>query len=296
MTTSPPAARSESRTRVCALLSCLEERLAGAGVDSPGLDARLILAVVLGCDRAHLHAHPEKMVVPEELARVESLAQRRMAREPMAYIMGEREFWSMSLLVSPGVLIPRPETELLVERAVALLGKKGQSRILDLCAGSGAVGLAVASELPKARVTLLDLCSKALGVARRNAERLGFGSRTGLLVSDLFGALAKGDEFDLIASNPPYVATGELDGLMPEVSSFEPRIALDGGADGMCLIRRIIEEAPAYLARGGFLLIEMDPRQMAEAEALSEEQGSYRSARRHNDLAGRERVLELQGA
>ncbi len=298
MTTSPPAAQSETETgtKVCALLSRLEKRFAGAGVDSPGLDARLILAMVLGCDRAHLHAHPEKMVVPEELARVESLAQRRMAREPMAYIMGEREFWSMSLLVSPGVLIPRPETELLVERAVALSGKKGQSRILDLCAGSGAVGLAVASELTEAQVTLLDLCPKALGVARRNAERLGFGSRTGLLVSDLFGALAKGDEFDLIVSNPPYVATGELDGLMPEVSSFEPRLALDGGADGMDLIRRIIEEAPAYLARGGFLLIEMDPRQMAVAEAFSEEQGSYRSARRHNDLAGRERVLELKRA
>ena len=296
MTTSPPAAQSESRTRVCALLSCLEERLAGAGVDSPGLDARLILAVVLGCDRAHLHAHPEKMVVPEELARVESLAQRRMAREPMAYIMGEREFWSMSLLVSPGVLIPRPETELLVERAVALLGKKGQSRILDLCAGSGAVGLAVASELTEAQVTLLDLCPRALGVARRNAIKFGLANRTRFLASDLFQALAEGEAFDLIASNPPYVATGELDGLMPEVSSFEPRIALDGGADGMDLIRRIIEEAPAYLARGGFLLIEMDPRQMAEAKALSEEQGSYRSARRHNDLAGRERVLELQGA
>ena len=298
MTTSPPAARSETETgtKVCALLSRLEERLADAGVDSPGLDARLILAMVLGCDRAHLHAHPEKMVVPEELARVESLAQRRMAREPMAYIMGEREFWSMSLLVSPGVLIPRPETELLVERVVALTGEGRESRILDLCAGGGAVGLAVASELPEAHVTLLDLCPKALGVARRNTIKFGLAGRTRFLASDLFQVLAEEEEFDLIASNPPYVATGELDSLMPEVSSFEPRLALDGGADGMDFIRRIIEEAPAYLARGGFLLIEMDPRQMAVAEALSEEQGSYRSARRHNDLAGRERVLELQRA
>ena len=298
MTTSPPAARSETGTgtRVCALLSCLERRFADAGVDSPELDARLILAMVLGCDRAHLHAHPEKMVVPEELARVESLARRRMAREPMAYIMGEREFWSMPLLVSPGVLIPRPESELLVERAVALSGYGRKSRILDVGCGSGAVGLAVASELTEAQVTLLDLCPRALGVARRNAIKFGLANRTRFLASDLFQALAEGEAFDLIASNPPYVATGELDGLMPEVSSFEPRLALDGGVGGMDLIRRIIEEAPAYLASGGFLLIEMDPRQMAEAEALSEEQGSYHSVRSHKDLAGRERVLELKRA
>ena len=294
--TIPPAAQSRTETKVRALLSRLEKQFADAGVDSPGLDARLILAMVLGCEGAHLHAHPEKVVSAEELARVGSLAQRRMDREPMAYIRGEREFWSISFLVSPDVLIPRPESELLVERAAALLGKGEKSRILDLCAGSGAVGLAIAKELPQARVTLLDLCPKALGVARRNAEKFGLAIRTRFLASDLFEALAKGEEFDLIASNPPYVATGELDGLMPEVSSFEPRLALDGGADGMDCIRRIIEEAPAYLSGGGFLLIEMDPRQMAEAEALSVQRESYRAARRHKDLAGRERVLELERA
>ena len=296
MTTSPPAAQSESESKVCALLSRLEKRFADAGVDSPGLDSQLILAMVLGCDRAHLHAYPEKVVPHGAIAKAEALARRREAREPMAYIMGEREFWSMSFSVSPDVLIPRPESELLVERAMALLRKKGESRILDAGCGSGAVGLAIASELTEARVTLLDLCPKALEVARRNAEKFGLANRTRFLVSDLFQALGGGEEFDLIVSNPPYVATGELDGLMPEVSSFEPRLALDGGADGMDLIRRIIGEAPAYLARGGSLLIEMDPRQMDGAEAVSEEQGSYHSARRHNDLAGRERVLELKRA
>lgn len=296
MTTSLPAAQSESESKVSGLLSRLEEQFTEAGVDSPDLDAQLILAVVLGCDRAHLHAHPEKAVPHEAVARVEALAQRRTAREPMAYILGEREFWSMPFLVSPDVLIPRPDSELLVERAVALLREKGESRILDAGCGSGAVGLAIASELTETRVTLLDLCPKALAVARRNAEKFGLANRTRFLVSDLFQALGGGEEFDLIVSNPPYVATGELDGLMPEVSSFEPRLALDGGADGMDLIRRVIEEAPAYLARGGSLLSEMDPRQMAEAEAVSEEQGNYHSARRHKDLAGRERVLELEGA
>ena len=294
MTTSPPAAQSESGTKVCAMLSRLEEQFAGAGVDAPGLDARLVLAMVLGCDRAHLHAYPEKVVPAEALAQVEALAQRRIQREPMAYILGEREFWSMSFLVSPDVLIPRPESELLVERAVALLGKGRENRVLDLCAGSGAVGLAIARELAEARVTLLDVCPGALGVARRNAKKFGLGGRTRFLASDLFDALAGGEKFDLIASNPPYVASGELVDLMPEVASFEPRIALDGGADGMDLIRRIIEEAPQYLLGGGFLLIEMDPRQMAVAEALSAEQGNYRVARCRTDLAGRERVLELQ--
>ena len=293
MTTSPPAAQSESRTKVCALLSRLEKQFAGAGVDSPGLDAQLLLAMVLECDRAHLHAHPEKVVSAEELARVEALAQRRAGREPMAYIMGEREFWSMPFLVSPDVLIPRSESELLVERAAALLGKGGKSRILDAGCGSGAVGLAIAGELPQAHITLLDLCPRALEVARRNAKKFDLERRTRLVASDLFHALAGGEEFDLIASNPPYVATGELGGLMPEVSSFEPRLALDGGVDGMDLIRRIIGEAPSYLVRGGFLLIEMDPRQMAGAEAASQRSGKYRAPRRHKDLAGRDRVLEL---
>ncbi len=296
MTTSPPAAQNESQTSVSALLSCLEERFAAAGVDSPGLDARLILAVVLGCDRAHLHAHPESVVTADALARVEALAQRRSTREPMSYILGKREFWSMSLSVSPDVLIPRPESELLVERALALAGCGREIRVLDLCAGSGAVGLAIASEWTEVKLTLLDVSSKALGVARRNAERFALESRTRFLVSDLFDSLCEGEEFELIAANPPYVATNELESLMPEVSSFEPRLALDGGADGMDFIRRIIGEAPEFLPSGGCLLIEMDPRQMAKAVAVSKEQGSYNAVRCHIDLAGRERVLELMRA
>ena len=294
MTTSLFPARSESERSVGALLSCLGARFAKAGVDAPGLDAQLILAMVSGCGAAHLHAHPERVVPMEALARTEALARRRIKREPMAYIMGEREFWSMPFLVSSDVLIPRPDSELLVERAVALLGKEREARVLDLGSGSGAVGLATGSELPEAQITLLDVCPKALEVAKRNAERFGLGGRTRFLASDLFQALAGGEKFDLIAANPPYVASGELDGLMPEVSAFEPRIALDGGADGMDLIRRIIGEAPSWLARGGFLLVEMDPRQMEEAEALAGRGENYRTARRHKDFAGRDRVLELQ--
>ena len=294
MTTSPPATQSESETRVCILLSRLEKQFAEAGVDSPRLDAGLVLAMALGCDRGHLHAHPEKLVPADAFATAEALAQRRIGREPMAYILGEREFWSMSFLISSDVLIPRPESELLVDRAVALLGRREESEILDLCAGSGAVGMAILRELPQAQVTLLDVCPKALVVARRNAEKFALESRTRLIASDLLQALDCGKEFDLIVSNPPYVASGELDGLMPEVSLYEPRLALDGGADGMDLIRRIIGEAPVYLGRGGFLLIEMDPRQMAEAESFSEQIGNYRAARRHQDLAGHERVLQLK--
>ncbi len=296
MTTSLFVAQSASETKVGVLLSRLEERFAEAGVDAPGLDAQFILAMVLGCGAAHLHAHPEKVVPAEALARVEALARRRIKREPMAYIVGEREFWSMPFLVSSDVLIPRPDSELLVERAVALLGarRESRSRILDLGSGSGAVGLASGSELPEAQITLLDVCPRTLEVAKRNTERFGLESRTRLVASDLFHALAGGEKFDVIASNPPYVASGELDGLMPEVSSFEPRVALDGGADGMDLIRRIIEEAPSWLTRRGFLLVEMDPRQMEKAEAVAGRRENYCEVKRRKDLAGRERVLELQ--
>jgi len=302
MTPPASAARGASEATAGALLSRLRERLAAAGADAPALDARLILERALGRRGAHLHAHPEKAVSASALARAEALARRRIAREPMAYIAGEKEFWSMPFLVSPDALIPRPESELLVERARAVLRGKRTPRALDLGAGSGAVGLAIARELPGASVFLLDVCPKALGLAGRNVRRLGLAGRTRLLASDLFGGLAggrgsaRGARFDLIASNPPYVRTGELERLPPEISSFEPRLALDGGADGMRLIRRIIEEAPARLARGGFLLVEMAPDQMAEAVDLSAERGDYSGAARRRDLAGRERVLELQRA
>lgn len=289
-------ATGESETTVGALLSRLRAQFAQAGVDAPGRDARLILAAVLGCDGARLHAHPERAVPADALRRAEALARRRARREPMAYIMGEREFWSLPFLVSPDVLIPRPESELLVERAAALLGGRRSPRLLDLGAGSGAVGLAVGRELPGARITLADICPRALRVAKRNARRLGLERRTAFVASDLLGAIAGGQAFDLIASNPPYVVSGEVDGLMPEVSAHEPRLALDGGADGMACIRRVIAGAPQHLARGGFLLLEMDPRQVAEARALAARCGEYSEAKPRPDLAGRERVLELRRA
>ncbi len=289
-------AEGESETTVAALVSRLRAQFAQAGVDAPGRDARLILAAVLGCDGARLHAHPERAVPADALRRTEALALRRIRREPMAYIMGEREFWSMPFLVSPDVLIPRPESELLVERAVALLGGRRAPGVLDLGAGSGAVGLAIGRELPGASVTLADVCPRALRMAKRNARRFGLEGRTAFLASDLLSAIVEGETFDLIASNPPYVGSKEADGLMPEVSAHEPRLALDGGADGMACIRRIIAQAPSRLGRGGFLLLEMDPGQMAESRELSERCGKYSEAKPHPDLAGRDRVLELRRA
>ncbi len=276
-----------------ALLARLRARFARAGVDAPGRDARVLLGRVLGCGAAHLHAHPEKVVPQTVLAHLESLARRRIAREPLAYLTGEREFWSLPFLVSPAVLIPRPDTELLVARAAALLREARTPRVVDVGTGSGAVGLSVARELPGAAVFLSDVCPKALRVAARNAQGLGLAERVRLVASDLLCAFAPGEKFDLIASNPPYVASAEIERLMPEVAAFEPRLALDGGADGMRLIRRLLGEAPAHLASGGVLLVEMDPRQMAQAEDFSARGGEWRSVRRRCDLAGRERVLEL---
>lgn len=294
MTASFPAARAAPGRTAGELLSRLRARFSEAGVESPALDARLILEKALGRGGARLHAHPEKRVPADALARAEALALRRIAREPMAYVLGEKEFWSMPFLVSPDALIPRPESELLVERAAALLGGRRAPGVLDVGAGSGAVGLAIARELPGAAVVLIDVCPKALRLARRSARRLGLDRRTAFVASDLFGGVGRGERFDLIASNPPYVRSEEVDGLPPEISAFEPRLALDGGPDGMRFIRRIIEEAPSRLARGGFLLLETAPDQMAEAVALSNRRGAYSGASRRRDLAGRERVLELQ--
>ncbi len=288
------AAESAPRQRVGALVSRLQARLREAGLDAPDLDAQLILATVLRRDRAYIHAHPEKIVSDQMCARAEALTRRRISREPMAYILGEKEFWSMPFLVSPDVLIPRPDSELLVARAAALLRKRREPRILDVGAGTGAVGLAIGRELPEARITLLDVSLRVLRMAKRNTERFGLGGRTTFLASDLLQAVAEGEKFDLIASNPPYVESKEVDCLMPEVSWFEPRIALDGGVDGMNCIRRIIAEAPLRLAGGGFLLLEMAPEKMAEAIDLSEKRGNYSSAKRFQDIAGRDRVLELR--
>jgi len=218
-------------------------------------DAEILIAHALGMTRAGVFAHADHLLSEEEAARCLRLIEARMRGEPVAYLMGEREFWSLKLVVTPDVLIPRHETELLVELAIDLLPASFDGlRVLDLGTGSGAAALAIAKERPRVEVWALDSSRAALQVAESNAARLGIGN-VHFLHSDWFSALPADLRFDVIVSNPPYVAEDDAH-LQQGDLRFEPRMALTSGADGLSAIRHIIRAAPEYLQRGGWLLFE----------------------------------------
>jgi release factor glutamine methyltransferase len=264
---------------VRSLLTWAREWLAKKGVDSPRLDAELLLAHALGCSRTKLYVDFDKPLSPEELARVKPLRQRRAQREPVAYILGVREFYGRPFRVRPGVFIPRPETELLVQAAVEALPP--EARVLDLCAGSGAVGVSIAAELPGARVDLVEASAEAAAAARENAEALAPG-RTRVFEGDLFSALPERTRYDGVVANPPYVAGAERDRLAPEIVMHEPPQAL------FAVIRRIAAEAGSWLVPGGFLGMEIDPGLGASVRDLCSEAG-FRNVRIVKDLAGLDR-------
>jgi release factor glutamine methyltransferase len=265
--------------------SCLVEGLRRL---SSVLDAELLLAHVLESDRTRLRAHPESRVGPAQVQAYTRTLDRRAAGEPVAYIVGYREFWSLRIAVDPAVLVPRPETELLVERALALRGAD-ECRVADLGTGSGAIALAVAHERPAWRIVATDSSSAALAVARANADALGL-ERIELREGDWFAPLA-GRTFDLILSNPPYVAPDDPV-LTDAPLRFEPRAALTPpGPDALSCLRSIVEAAPRHLASGGWLLLEHGATQAADVAALLVARG-FAHVRSHTDLAGRERITE----
>jgi release factor glutamine methyltransferase len=250
-----------------------------AGVDTPRLDAELILASVLGTDRAALHADPKRTLEPEEASAFIDMVARRVRREPVAYILGRAHFRELELAVDHRVLIPRPETELLVE-----LAGNGQ-RVLDVGTGSGAVALAIAQERKDVRVTGIDSSPDAIDVARTNAEH------TGLEVELMIADLIVGGPYDLIVSNPPYVRDSEWGSLAPEITLYEPEDALLGGPDGLDVIRRLVPAAAEVLSRGGTLGIEVGQGQSKAVEALFERSG-LRGVETERDLAGIPRVVK----
>jgi release factor glutamine methyltransferase len=254
---------------------------------SAQLDAQLLLAHVLAVPRARLKSHPEALPEAAQADRYRELLARRAAGVPLAYLTGYRDFWSLRLAVTPAVLIPRPETELLVERALALL-PQSEARVVDLGTGSGAVALALASERPAWRVIAADRSEEALAVARANATANGL-EGVEFRQGDWYEPLA-GERFDLIVSNPPYVAADDP-ALAAPALGHEPRAALTGGADALACLREIARGAPAHLARAGWLLLEHGATQGAEVRQALVLAG-LRYVRSHPDLAGHERATE----
>jgi release factor glutamine methyltransferase len=313
------------------------------------LSAEWLLAAATGLSRIELYAYFDRPLSPEERARLRESVQRRATGEPLQYITGEVGFRHLTLKTRPGVLIPRPETEILVDlaleyvtsmrrgrvsrvplsQAVATNGTRdtrplhepatsvgtdahirghdngdcadgcgqpslhGQTHILDLCTGSGCIGLALAQELPQAQVYATDLAPEAVALARDNAAELGLSKRFTVASGDLFAAVdaLPRSDFDVIVTNPPYVPSGDLAGLDREVADFEPRLALDGGADGLDVARRILQEAPRYLTADGGIFMELDARYLPQARQFAVELKRYQSVEVRADLTGRERFL-----
>jgi release factor glutamine methyltransferase len=255
------------------------------------LDAELLLGEALGLDRIKLIVEAERPLAEGELGRYRELIKRRRNGEPIAYILGRREFFALPFRVDRRVLIPRPDTETLVERALA--GTQAQhlyGRLLDLCTGSGCVAVAFAKARPTWRVTAVDLSPDAAALARENVRRAGVVHNVSVLEGDLFAPLAPGAQFELITANPPYIPSGEIAGLDTDVRDFEPRLALDGGEDGLVIIRRLLDAAPRYLVPGGLLAMEVGFDQAPAVAALFERAGFVDIARAR-DLAGVERVV-----
>jgi len=262
----------------------IAERLEAAGCESPRLDAELLVAHVLGMSRAGLYGESRLTLSDVELAEVERLVSRREQREPLAYVLGEWDFRRLTLTADRRVLVPRPETEIVVERCLALVAGLDEPRILDVGTGTGAIALALADEHPGARVTAIDASEDALAVARENVERTGLPVE--LVHRDLFDRLPEGP-WDLVVSNPPYVRPGEIESLEPEVRDWEPRTALVGEGATAAVAR----SAQAVLRAGGALVLEVADGAANETAALLRELG-YRDISVTPDLAGRDRVVE----
>ena len=233
-----------------AVLDWTTKRFTDAGIGAARLEAQLLLAHALGCTRMQLYTGFDKPLAEPELASYRELIKRRLAGEPVAYLIGEHEFWGLPLVVDRNVLVPRADTETLIEVARALV--PGATKILDLCTGSGAIALALAKELPAAQVIATELSPDAAKIARANVAK--HGSRVEIREGDLWAPVA-GERFDLIVSNPPYIATAIIDTLSAEVRR-EPRVALDGGPDGLAFYDRICRAAREYLTPGGALAVE----------------------------------------
>lgn len=259
---------------------------ADKGLDSPRLDAELLIADALKLTRLQVYTRHDQPLHPDELTAVRARVQRRGRREPVAYITGTRGFWSLELAVDARVLVPRPETELLVELALARLKGLEAPRVVDVGTGSGCIALSLARERPDAVITAVDASQGALAVAQKNAQTLDL--KVEFRQSNLLSAVP--GPLEMVVSNPPYIASAEVDQLMPDVARYEPRLALDGGPDGLALIRPLIDQAATRLVPEGWLAFEFGHDQGPAVRDLLLADGRFGDVIIHRDLAGKDRV------
>jgi len=276
------------------LLNWVTEYLGTKGIDSPRLSAELLLSHILAKKRIELYTQFDRTVTEDQLSRLHNLVKRAGQHEPVAYLVGKTEFYSLELNVTPDCMIPRPETELLVERAIELLRtSSGTQLVCDLCTGSSCIAIAIAKNCPAARIIASDISDDALKVAAQNVQKHQLDERVELLCGDLFEpvtARLPGDRFDLIVCNPPYVSAAEYEALDRTVKDYEPRLALWAGADGLDICRRVIEEAGGFLKPGGALMLEIGCPQGRAIKELLEQAGTFAEIKIERDFQNHDRI------
>lgn len=287
--------QTEPEWTIIKLLKWTTSYFKSNGVDSPRATAEILLAYTLGIKRIDLYLRHDQPLNRRELDLFKSLIKKRTNREPVAYIVGGKEFWSMELAVSQDVLIPRPETECLVEEALSVLAKEplcNPKRILEMGTGSGAVILAIASQMPEHLYFASDISVNAAVIAMKNAKRLGYDNKISFFCGDWFLPLRERNNlFDIIVSNPPYIRKNDIENLQPEIKRFEPIEALDGGEDGLYHIRHIIKYAHLFLNNEGNLLLEIGHDQKDAVDKIVKETGNYKQVYCRKDYSGFDRVV-----
>ncbi len=279
-----------SRESVSELLKSAAGDLAAAGVAEARREASSLLSFAIGRERTFVIAHPDFVPSTDEIGRFRSVVARRASREPLQYIIGKQEFYGLEFEVAPGVLIPRPETEILVEKAVEFLASAGESTFCEVGVGSGCISAAILTKVPDATAIGLEISPDAISIAERNARKLDVLSRLEFRLSDVFSALAEDERFEAIVTNPPYVPLADLAGLQPEVRDHEPVTSLSDGADGLSIVRMIVEGAPNHLKTGGLLLVEIGFTQSSAVAAMLDRK-VWDEAEFLNDLQGIPRIL-----
>jgi release factor glutamine methyltransferase len=276
------------------LLDWTGKYLSDKGSESPRLDTEVLLAHSLGCKRIELYTRHDEEVPDEGRQRFKALIRQRIEGCPVAYLVGRKEFYSLELEVNRSVLIPRPDTETVVDECLQLAKEMPQPSVLDIGTGSGCLAVAVAKYCKQARVTAIDIDGEALRLAARNATKHGVAERVKFLEGDLFAPLPEGENFDFVLSNPPYIPRGDIAGLAVGVRDYEPHRALDGGPNGLEVLTRLVQEAPVWLRPGGYLIVEIGAPQEAPARGQIEARKGFELAKTVFDSAGHPRVVRAR--